>query len=129
MYLISNEIYKNAGAHILIIKKTVKIWAIIKNVRGILGVKNMSDLILKEIYDIYETKDLTKEQIKKHKMTEREILEKYDDLSEDELNTKSNKNVYVEKDVMTTDIKRCRGIKKKQKKNIWIQKKVDDSRI
>ena len=105
MYLISNEIYKNAGVHILIIKKTVKIWAIIKNVRGILGVKNMSDLILKEIYDIYETKNLTKEQIKKHKMTEREILEKYNNLSEDELNTKSNKNVYVENDVMTIVIK------------------------
>ena len=115
MYLISNEGYKNAGVHILIIKKSVKIWAIIKNVRGILGVKNISDLILKEIYDVYETKNLTKEQIKKHKMTEREILEKYDNLSEDELNTKSNKNVYVENDVMTTYIKRCRGIRKEAK--------------
>ena len=115
MYLISNEGYKNAGVHILIIKKSVKIWAIIKNVRGILGVKNISDLILKEIYDVYETKNLTKEQIKKHKMTEREILEKYDNLSEDELNTKSNKNVYVENDVMTADIKRCRGIRKEAK--------------
>ena len=55
----------------------------------------MSDLILKETYGIYETKNLTKEQIKKYKMTEREIFEKYDNLSEDTLNTKSNKNVYV----------------------------------
>ena len=31
----------------------------------------MSDLILKEIYGIYETKNLTKEQTKKYKMTER----------------------------------------------------------
>ena len=115
MYLISNEGYKNAGVHILITKKTLKIWAIIKNVRGILAVKDISDLILKEICDIYETKNLTKVQIKKHKMTEREILEKYDNLSEDELNTKSNKNVYVENDVMTTDIKRCRGIRKEAK--------------
>ena len=67
MYLISNEIYKNAGVHILIIKKTVKIWAIIKNVRGILGVKNMSDLILKEIYDIYETKTLQRSKLKNTK--------------------------------------------------------------
>ena len=34
-----------------------------KNVPGGLGVKNMSDLILKEIYGIYETKNLTKERI------------------------------------------------------------------
>ena len=39
-------------------------------------------------------------------MTEREIFEKYDNLSEDELSTKSNINVYVENDVMTTVIKR-----------------------
>ena len=31
----------------------------------------MSDLILKEIYGIYETKNLLKEQIIKYKMTER----------------------------------------------------------
>ena len=48
----------------------------------------MSDLMLKEIYGIYETKNLTKEQINKYKMNEREIFEKYDNLSEDKLDTK-----------------------------------------
>ena len=63
-------------------------------------------------------------------MTERETFEKFDKLSEDELNTKSNNNVYVRNNVMTTVIKCCTGeIKKRQKKNRWIQKKVDDSRI
>ena len=63
-------------------------------------------------------------------MTEREIFEKFDKLSQDELNTKSNKNVYVRNNIMTTVIKCCTGeIKKRQKKNRWIQKKVDDSRI
>ena len=42
-----------------------------KNVQDGLGVKNMTDLILKEIYGIYETKNLTKDQIQKYKMTER----------------------------------------------------------
>ena len=56
MYLISAEEYKNAGVHILIIKKTGKIWASMNNVQDGLGVKNMSDLILKEIYGICETK-------------------------------------------------------------------------
>ena len=41
------------------------------------GVKNISDLVLKEIYGIYETKNLTKEQIKKYKMTEREFLKNF----------------------------------------------------
>ena len=88
-----------------------------------LGVKNMSDLILKEIYGIYETKNL-KEQIKKYKLTEREIFEKHN-LSEDELNTKSNKNAYVENDVMTTVIKRCRGEKKRgERKIVGFRKKL-----
>ena len=37
--------------------------------------------------------------------------EKYN-FSKDELNTKTNKNVYVKNDIMTTVIKRCRGEKK-----------------
>ena len=64
-----------------------------KDVGNGLYVKNISDLVLKEIYGIYGEKNLTKEEIKNYKMTEREIYEKFDDLSKDELNTKSNKNV------------------------------------
>ena len=51
-------------------------------------------------------------------MTEREIFEKFDNLSEDELNTKSNKKVYVKNDVMTTVIKRCRGERKRGERKI-----------
>ena len=50
-------------------------------------------------------------------MSEKEIFEKYGSLSEDELNTKSNKNVYVKHHFMATVIKRCRGEKKNQKKD------------
>ena len=46
---------------------------------------------------LLEAKNRTKEQINKYKMTEREIYEKFGNLSEDELNTKSNKNVHVKK--------------------------------
>ena len=46
-------------------------------------------------------------------MTEREIYEKFDNLSKDELNTKSNKNVYVKNNIMTNIIKHCRGEKKR----------------
>ena len=45
-----------------------------KDVHNGLGVKNMSDLILKEICSIYETKNLTNKQSQKYKMIEREIL-------------------------------------------------------
>ena len=78
-----------------------------------MGVKNISDLVLKEICDICETKNPTEEQIKNYKMTERKIYEKFDDLSEDELNRKRNKNVYAKNNVMSNIIKCCRGKKKR----------------
>ena len=71
MYLISTEGYKNAGVDLLIIKRTGKIWTKMKDIQDGLGVQNISDLILKEIYGIYQTKNITKEQVKKYKMTER----------------------------------------------------------
>ena len=71
MYLISAEGYKNAGVHFLRVRKTGKILSSMKNVHKGFGVKNVSDLILKEIYSIYETKNLTNKQIQKYKMTER----------------------------------------------------------
>ena len=55
-----------------------------KNKEDGLGVQNILDLVLKEIYSIYKTKNLMREQIKKYKMNEREIFEKYDNLSENE---------------------------------------------
>ena len=50
----------------------------------------MSDLVLREIYGKYEKKAPTKNETKKYKVTEREILEKYDNLSKNELNKKEN---------------------------------------
>ena len=47
-------------------------------------------------------------------MTEREIYEKFDNLSEDELNAKSNKNIFVRNNVITNIIKHCRGEKKEE---------------
>ena len=76
-----------------------------------MGVKNISDLVLKEIYGICETKNPTKKQVNEYKMTKRQIYKKFTNLSEKELNTKNNKKTYVRNDVMTTIIKRCRGEK------------------
>ena len=56
MYLTSTEGYKNAGVDILRIRKPgeyERYWRW-------LGVKNMSDLVLKEIHGIFEKKKITK---------------------------------------------------------------------
>ena len=100
MYLTSAKGYKNAGVHFLRVRKTGEIWS-----------------------SIFETKNLTKKQIRKYKMTAREIFEKYANLSEDELSEKSNKNVYIKNDVITTVIKRCGGGKKKEVKKKKKKKK------
>ena len=60
-----------------------------------MGVKKISDLVLKEIHGIRKTKNPTKEQINQYRMTEREIYENFSNLSKKELNTKSNKNVCI----------------------------------
>ena len=57
MYLISAEGYKNAGVDFLRIKKTSEIWTKMKGVQNGLGVQNISDLVLKEIYGIYKKKE------------------------------------------------------------------------
>ena len=41
-------------------------------------------------------------------MTKRESFEKFDDLSEDELNAKNNKEVYAKNDFMTTEKKQAK---------------------
>ena len=58
-------------------------------------------------------KTLRKSKLKKYKLTEKEIFEKYNDLSENEVNTKKNKKLYAKNDVMTTVIKHCRDEKKR----------------
>ena len=60
MYLISAEGYKNAHVEFLTIKTTSEIWVNMKDVGSGVGVKNKSNLVLKEIYDICETKNSTK---------------------------------------------------------------------
>ena len=45
------------------IKTTSEIWVNMKDVGSGMGVKNISDLVLKEIYGICETKNPTKEQV------------------------------------------------------------------
>ena len=55
MYLISTNGYENARIRLLIENETGIIWVNMKNVQHGLGVQNISDLVLKEIYSIYKT--------------------------------------------------------------------------
>ena len=54
---ISAEGYKNVKVNFLKITKTDKIWVSMKDIGDGLGVKNISDFVLKEIYGIYEKKN------------------------------------------------------------------------
>ena len=95
MYLISAEGYKNANVEFLTIKTTSEIWVSMKDVGSGMGVKNISDLVLKEIYGICETKNPAKErlevnEVNEYEMTERKIYKNFDNLSKKELNTKNN---------------------------------------
>ena len=111
MHLTSAEGYQDANIAFLTIKTINEIWVSMKDIGSGIGVKNISDLVLKEIHGICETKNPTKEQVNEYKMTERKIYKKFDNLSEKELNTKNNKKAYVRSNVMTTIIKRFRGEK------------------
>ena len=55
MGLISIEGYENARV-ICLKNKNGDLWVIIKGVKDGLGVKNMSDLVLKEMYGAHEKK-------------------------------------------------------------------------
>ena len=56
-----------------------------------MGVKNMSDLVSKEMHSVLKTKNPTKEQINEYKVTEREI---YEMCANKELSTKRQKCCY-----------------------------------
>ena len=91
MYLISAERYINVEVDFLRVRKTDEIWVSMENVQDGVAVKNMSDLILKETYGKYERENLSDHESKKYKMTERENVKKYHNLSENELNNKKQK--------------------------------------
>ena len=97
MYLISSEGYRNANVGFLTIKKSSEIWVSMKGVGNGIGVKNISDLVLKEICDVCETKNPSKEQVNEYKMTKIEIYKNFTNLSQEKLNTINNKKNLCQK--------------------------------
>ena len=73
IYLVSAEGFKNAKVDFLTIKTTSGIWVSMKDIGSGIGVGNIPDLVLKEIYRICETKNPSKEQVNEYKMIERNL--------------------------------------------------------
>ena len=71
------------------------------DVQNGLGIKNMSNLVRKEIHGVFETKNPTKDQVKKYKRRENELV-----------NNSNATFVYVRSDLMSRIIKNCRSEKK-----------------
>ena len=63
MYLISAEEYKNAEFDSKIVRKTGELWVSMKDVWGGMGVKNIPDLVLKEITTYLRQKTLEKSKL------------------------------------------------------------------
>ena len=72
------------------------------DVRKRLGLKNMQDLVKKEICGVFETKNPIKEQKRKYMKTESEITKKLAD---------DSKYKYARSNLMEKIIKNCRGVK------------------
>ena len=97
-------------------EKNSHIWVNMKDVQNDSGVRNMSDIILKELHGVYKTKNPTKEQVKEYKMTEREHYERFDNLSEKELNKKIIKKFVLEM-MLCQLLLNVAGVKKKRHKS------------
>ena len=91
MVVITVEDYKNARVHTITIKNKELFWVKMKDVQDGLGVKNICDLLRKEICGIYELKDLPEKQKKKYIRPEYEIAKK---------STDNHKNKYAKSDIM-----------------------------
>ena len=68
------------------------------------GVQNISDLVRKKIWGIFETENATKDQIKKYKRNEKEL----------DKNCAKSRYVFGRNDLMARIIKNSRGKKKKR---------------
>ena len=97
----SVEKYTNAKICTIRVSKKKLFLVRIFDVQEGIGVKNIFDLVRKEIRGVFRTKNPTKDQIRKYKRREKEL----------DHNTSAT-FVYVRSDLMSRIIKNCRGEKK-----------------
>ena len=66
MVFITTDNYADAGVHTIIVKNKELFWVKLIYVQNGLGLKSIIDLLRKEMYGIFETKNITKEQKRKY---------------------------------------------------------------
>ena len=66
MVVITAEAYQNARVHTITVKKKDFFWVKMKDIQERLAIKNISDLLRKEICGRFGTKDLTGKQKMKY---------------------------------------------------------------
>ena len=104
---ISVDKYTNGKVYTISVSNKKLFSVRIYDVQKGIGAKNMSDLVRKEIWGIFRTKNPTKDQIRKYKRREKELDHNY-----------TVNFVYVRSDLISKIIKNCRGEKKEAKKII-----------
>ena len=77
MVVITVEAYQNARVHIITVKDKDFFWLKMKDVQDRLGIKNISDLLRKEICGRFGTKDFTEKQKMKYIKSEYQITTKF----------------------------------------------------
>ena len=83
-------------------------WMKMKDAENGLGVKTMSDLVIKEIHGIFNTRRPTLNQIRRYKRSLADFINNCE---------YSDKVRYVRSDLMEKTIKNCRGVKKSNRDN------------
>ena len=103
MVVVTGEAYQNARVHTITVKNKHIFWVKMKDVQGRLGIKNISDLLRKEICGRFGTKGLTEKQKMKYIRSEYQITKNFKD---------SNLYKNAKNKLMEKRIKNCRGVKK-----------------
>ena len=103
MVAITVQNYTDAEFHTIIVGNKELFWVEIVDVQKGLGIQNISDLVRKEICGIFETKNITRKQIRKYKSSQKEI---------DRESNFSFKSKYARNDLMEKITKTYRGVKK-----------------
>ena len=103
MVVITVEAYQNARVHTITVKNKDFFWIEMKDVQDRLGIKNISDLLRKEICGRFGTKDLIEKQKMKYISSEYQITKNFKD---------SDLYKYAKNKLMEKIIKNCRGVKK-----------------
>ena len=77
MVVIIVEAYQNARVHTINVKNKDFFWGKMKDVQDRLGIKNISDLLRKEMCGRFGTKDLTEKQKMKYIRSEYQITNNF----------------------------------------------------